>query len=469
MRIYFVAASIVLFLSACSALRIDRPLQVASGLTSHLVCSGTFITGLDPDRVYAETIRPMRGVGLFEWALTYEVDRQHRQVTTSVAGAFTSRAVYRDGMGCLLLAQDEANDGFDAKPIEPGAPEAAPPFGSHLPDIAGPAVVAASDGKLKAAVNRAFVEPQQPPFHNTKAVIVLRDGKIVAERYAEGYGTETRQPAWSISKSVINALVGILVKQRRLTLDAPAAVPAWAGADDPRRAITIDHLLRQTSGLNFVQDNSGFDPDSHMKFIERDMAGFADTAELVVPPGSRWTYSDANFLRLSRMVRDASGGSAADVLRFARRELFEPLGMRHVTLEFDAAGTPIGSTFMYASARDWARFGLLYLNDGMVGEKRILPEGWVRYSSSPTLDTGYGAGFFTNLGTGNVPQWGVPWGMPKVPRDAFFARGYMGQYVVVVPSERLVVVRLGVSHVRGDDVESTERLVAAVVAALQGK
>jgi len=130
--------------------------------------------------------------------------------------------------------------------------------------------------------------------------------------------------------------------------------------------------------------------------------------------------------------------------------------MRGVTLEFDATDTPIASAYMYATARDWARFGMLYLNDGVV-HRRILPEGWVRYSSSQTLNTGYGAGFW---------QWDINWGMPHAPYDTFFARGYLGQYIIVIPSERLVIARFGLTH-GGEDIEDVGRLVANVIAALK--
>ncbi len=189
---------------------------------------------------------------------------------------------------------------------------------------------------------------------------------------------------------------------------------------------------------------SALAPVNRMKYIERDMAGFAESSALETAPGSAWNYHDGNYFILSRLIRDAAGGRAADVLRFARRELFEPLGMRNVTLEFDATGTPEGSAQMLAPARDWARFGLLYLNDGVVGGKRILPEGWVSYSASLTPNgwVGIGAGFWTNRGDSKGSQFRTSLGMP---RDAFYASGTFGQYVIIVPSERLVVVRLGTS------------------------
>lgn len=455
------AAAAVSMLSACSAVRVDRPLQVASGLTSHLLCSGTFVSGRDPDQYYAEAIRPLHGMGPANWVLHYDVDKSQRQVTTTLAGMFKSRAEYRDGVGCLLVQGDAPVD------IAVGKETSMP--ARSLPPIAGPDIVTPTDSRLRAAVDQAFGEPEQPPYHRTKAVVIVHDGKIVAERYAPGYGIDTQLLGFSVTKSVTNALIGILAGQGRITPDQPAPLPAWQDAGDPRRAITIDMLLRQTTGLDCTQTNSGFDPSSRMKFIERDMAGFAQTAQLATTPGSRWDYSDCNYMLLSRIVRDAVGGHADDVLRFAQRELFGPLGMRNVTLQFDATGTPLGSHSMYASARDWARFGQLYLNDGMAGRKRILPEGWTRYSSSPTLNTGYGAGFFTNAVSGNVPQWGVPWGMPSAPRDTYFARGFMGQFIVIVPSERLVVARFSVSHVRGDDIGFTDRLVGGIVTALKAQ
>jgi len=141
-------------------------------------------------------------------------------------------------------------------------------------------------------------------------------------------------------------------------------------------------------------------------------------------------------------------------------------GMRAVVLDFDATGTAIGSSHLLASARDWARLGQLYLDDGVVDGRRILPPGWVAMSTKPTLDTGYGAGLWTNRKPGLVPAWGVPWGLSRAPADTFFARGFMGQFVVVVPSRQLVIVRLAVSHQRGDDIEETDRIVGDVLEAL---
>ena len=200
-----------------------------------------------------------------------------------------------------------------------------------------------------------------------------------------------------------------------------------------------------------------------MKFMESDMARYAESIELATPPGNAWNYNDGNYVILSHVIRDAVGGHAADMLRFARQELFGPLGMHNVTLEFDASGNPEGSSQMLASARDWARFGMLYLDDGVVEGKRILPEGWVKYSASPTPDAwvGYGAGFWTNQGDSFGANYRITHGWP---RDAFMAKGTIGQYVIVIPSEHLVIVRLGISP-NWPDIDGMSQLIRDVIAA----
>jgi CubicO group peptidase (beta-lactamase class C family) len=452
------SVSVVTVLSGCAVL---QPAEVASGFTSHLLCSETFVSNLDPDRVYVEHVK--KNVTPVRWLLNYDVDRSKREVKTTVAGAFESRAIFRDGMGCLLLRGEGPTDSSGV-----GQADTARAGPALLPPIAGQEVVDTKNAELRAALDRAFAEPAPPAQRLTRAVVVVHDGKIIAERYAPGVGVDTPLLSFSVAKSVTNALIGILVRQGKLSVQQPAPLPAWRDAADPRHAITVDNLLRQTSGLALSQTNSGFDPTSRMSFLERDMAGFAQSVALEEAPGSRWAYTDGNFMLLSRIVRDAAGGTARDVIRLAQQELFAPLGMRNVTIEFDATGTPLGAAYMFASARDWTRFGLLYLNDGAIGGKRILPEGWVRYSTSQTLDTGYGAGFFLNVRGGVVPEWGAPWGMAHLPRDTFFARGYMQQFIVVVPSERLVVARFSAGWER-NDTANTDRLIADVIAALHRK
>ena len=447
---------------ALTAVRAHDAPRIATGFLAHTLCSETFVSGLDPDQVFSETTAAMPGVGLIAWAFDYRIDREARQVTATLFGGGQSRAVYRGGLGCYLAHGEEA--------VDASLPSAANDVQrALLPEIAGPSPVAPANPDLALALDRAFAEPDQPPFRHTKAVVVLRDGHVLAERYAPGYGIETPILGYSSTKSVISALVGILVRQGKLSLDGPVSVAAWQGPGDPRHAITVDQLLRHTSGLamgSSLQASlaSVLEPVNRMKFLERDMAGFAERSGLETAPGSAWNYQDGNYLILSRLIRDAVGGQPADVLRFARRELFSPLGMREVTLEFDATGTPEGSSQMLASARDWARFGMLYLDDGVVGEKRILPEGWVKYSAAATPNAwvGYGAGFWTNQGDSYGARYRIEHGWP---RDAFFAKGMIGKYVVVIPSERLVIVRFGTSPNWPPEADGAFQLVSDVVAA----
>ncbi|HUD86115.1 MAG TPA: serine hydrolase [Xanthobacteraceae bacterium] len=438
----------------------DAP-RVATGFISRTLCSAAFVSGVNPDQVFSETADAMPGVRLITWAIDYRVDRKARQVTTTLFWGGMSRAVYREGLGCYLAHGEDS--------VDVSLPAAGEIQRASLPEISGPSLIAAANPELALALDRAFAEPDQPPFRRTKAVVVVKDGRLIAERYASGYGVDTPIIGYSATKSVISALTGILVRQGKLAVDRPAPLAAWRNPDDPRHAITIDQLLRHTSGLAMGSSlnaslASTLAPVNKMKYVESDQAGFAESAALESAPGSAWNYHDGNFVILSRLIRDAVGGHAADVLRFARGELFGPLGMRNVTLEFDATGTPEGASQMLAPARDWARFGLLYLNDGVAGGKRILPEGWVDYSASPTPNgwVGYGAGFWTNRGASLGATYRIEQGWP---RDAFLAKGTLGQYVIVIPSERLVIVRLGISPNSPLGADGVSRLVRDVVAA----
>lgn len=459
--VLLLAVVAVLFIIGWLKVRPDRALSAGSGFVSHTICSETFVSGLDPNRVYAETLRPMRGIRLIDKALRYEVDATRRQVRTTVAGTFQTQAIYRDRLGCIIVRGPEPADASLPKSNQTEDSR----FASGVTqEIAGRAVVEPEYEQLRTALDRAFAETKMPPHRWTKALVVAHEGRVIAERYAPGYGVDTPLIGYSATKSVINALVGILVRQGRLSVEQPAPVAAWRDPGDPRHAITIDQLMRMTSGLALEETNTGRDRASVMLYVARDMAGFAERASLETVPGSKWSYTSGNTLIISKIIREAVGGRTADVFEFAWRELFGPLGMRSAVLEHDATGTPIGSTYLFASARDWVRFGMLYLNNGMANGRRILPEGWVRYSSSPTLATDYGAGFWTNLGSSENATQRQYGGMP---RDSFYAAGRLGQFVVVVPSSRLVVARFGVTHTATGDIEGMVRLVADVIAALK--
>jgi len=451
------AVVLSLALAGCAVGPTTAP-RVAAGITSQQLCTGVFTSGQPPETVFQENVLGLPGMGWTEPLLSFDVDQAGRSVSARFLGGFERRAVWRDGYGCVLLPEGAPPPAFRAP-----APVA---FESPWPGLDAAAPVEPGPGPWRDLLDHAFTDTPSPPHHRTMAVLVVHRDRIVAERYAPGHGVDTAMPSWSVAKSISHALTGTLVAAGRVAPDEPTGLPAWAGPGDPRAAITVDMLLRQTSGLALTHMPTAFDPSTRMKYLEADPAGFASATPLDAPPGTRWAYADGHFTLLSRVLRDRLGGHAEDVARHARAALFGPLGMAHTTVEFDVTGTPLGAHAFSASARDYARLGLLYLHDGMAGDRRVLPAGWVARARTPTPGTGYGAGFYVNVREGDVPGWGVPWGLPHAPRDTFFARGFMGQYVVIVPSLDLVVVRLGPSQVEGDDIRFMDTVMRDAVVAL---
>lgn len=452
-----VAATLLLGGAATAAVifRPDRAVRVATGFVAHNLCVKAFVSGLDPKAAFAE-VSDRGGIRRLRYLLGYRLDATAKTVEASTLGLFRSRAAFHEGQGCIVLhgSQQPYLLRSDLQALK--VPKT-PPL---LPDIAGPAVVEPSDPALKAALDHAFEEPAAPPFRRTKAVVVVHDGRVIAERYAAGVGVDTPLLGFSMTKAVVNALIGILTQQGLVTPSMPAPIPEWRAASDPRREIEVEHLMRMTSGLALDETNSGFDPSSRMS-LHDDMAGFAVKAGLIAPPGTRWHYSSATTQLLARIVRDSVGGPE-QTLAFAWRELFNPLGMRNVTLEFDGVGTLQGSSWMLASARDWARFGLLYLHDGVVGGKRLLHEDWVDFCIAASPGSDYAAGFWTNRSEHENAKARVRLG---IPHDAFFASGDLGQRIVILPSHNLVIVRLGDSVDHTGDIRGLGRLVSEVIAA----
>lgn len=329
-----------------------------------------------------------------------------------------------------------------------GGPAALPPQPADVPwpDAAWPTgpVDAADPAALARALENLFGPLGRTGVPDTRAALVVHDGRVVVERYADGFGPDSRFRSWSMAKSVTQALVGILVREGRLALDAPAPVSEWSGAGDPRAALTLRHLLTMTSGLDNADGSAA--PDS---FVARLLFGdlSSDTAvgaarvALLHRPGTHWAYSTGTSQIVSGIVARSVGGGPEGVRDFMERELLAPLGARSVVLEFDAAGTPLGGGYVWATARDWARLGTLYLRDGTWQGRRILPEGWVDFSRSvaPASNNGtYGAHFWVNGAP--APSQFQPL---RTGIDAFEMSGNAGQYVVMVPDRDLVVVRLG--------------------------
>lgn len=283
----------------------------------------------------------------------------------------------------------------------------------------------------------------------THALLIVQQGRIVVEHYGRGHTADNAMPSWSKAKSITQALIGILVRNGRLDIHTPAPVSEWQTPGDPRQEITTDQLLRMSSGLAFREEYDPSHPSDVIEMLfgegQSDMAGFAARFALAHPPGSCWSYSSGTSNIVARIAGQAVGGGAAEFKTFMQRELFEPLGMKSPVPEFDAAGTFIGSSFCNATARDFARFGLLYLRDGVWENARILPEGWLDYSRTatpqppdPEASLGYGA----------------HWWLGLAGPHSFSANGYEGQYTVIVPDLDLVLVRHGKSEPQKDAVQA---------------
>lgn len=432
-----------------------RAIRVGTGAAADALCAKTFVSGLDPQISFGEILeRP--GIRRLRRVLRYQLDRTAKTVDVSVLGLFATQAAFHKGLGCVRVQESEQPYLLRTDFVALKTPKTP----SLLPDIAGPEVVEPFNPALKAALDHAFEEPPEPPYRWTKAVVVVRDGRVIAERYAPGIGIDTPLPSFSMTKSVVNALLGIMTQQGLTSPSLPAPIPEWHGPGDPRREIEVGHLMRMTSGLALDETDSPLNRSEEM-FLHRDMAAYAVQAPLIAEPGKRWAYSSATTQILARIIRDAVGGPEQS-LAFAWRELFDPLGMRSVTLAFDGSGTLQGANNMLASARDWARFGLLYLNDGKIGGKHILHDEWVDFVTWATLDTDYAAGFWTNNSEHPKAKARVRAG---IPRDAYYASGNLGQRCVIIPSQHMVVVRMGDAVDPTGDISGLERLIREVIEA----
>jgi CubicO group peptidase (beta-lactamase class C family) len=346
------------------------------------------------------------------------------------------RAVFRSSRGCTLLPPGATEADAARLPPVPRwtAPDARSrpwPDGDRLPS--GPLPREVDSVGLAAALDSAFSGAGYRP-HRTTGVVVLYRGRIVAERYAPGWDMHTQYRTWSTAKSIASALIGILVGQGRLDPKAPAPVPEWRHPLDPRRAITVEHLLHMSSGLRSGGNQT---PLGYWGGI--DIAADAAAAPLERAPGTRWKYSNYDTILLLRAARHVLGDAA--YAAFPRKALLDRIGMHHTFPETDPFGNYILSSQVYSTPRDLARFGLLYLNDGVWNGERILPEGWVAYSVRPAPAHQPGG---RASGWGYGAHWWLLSTDPRLPSsDAYTTAGRRGQHVSVVPSRGLVVVRMG--------------------------
>jgi CubicO group peptidase (beta-lactamase class C family) len=412
--------------------------MVGSGVVAKRVCSEIWVAGRDPGQDFGVEKSVV-------WVpVGHRVDEISRTVTARTVGMGKQVAVWREGLGCALVLSRTV-EAVTAQALEGHAPLVKGveprPAGENISDAPSPEEIDLTG--LRKALDWAFEEDNHPGPVHTRAVVVLHRGRLIYERYAKGFGPETPMLGWSATKSVNHALVGAAIHRNILDINEPVGFQEWAG--DRRKEITLDHLLRMSSGLDAGESLSPWGKTDTMLFRHADMAKMAAGIPLKHVPGTRWEYSTTTSLLIQRALREAIGDDNA-YHRFPRQALFDPIGARSAVLEADASGTFVGSSYLYMTARDWARFGLLYSRDGVWEGKRVLPQGWAAHGCTPsqTAPEGkYGAHWWTNGGADKETE-DRPF--PGLPGDLCWAWGFEQNQLVLAPSRDLVVVRLGVTR-----------------------
>ncbi|HOP18858.1 MAG TPA: serine hydrolase [Amphiplicatus sp.] len=438
------ASAFALLLSASSGWAEDAPVEeglaMGAGAAAKLACSGVFVAGYSLGQIESDINRLLPP---YTEGFEYSVDEKHKTATVRKP-QIERTALYRPGLGCTLLVDTDSEalkkQAKGVKSIKMKKRRAPWPAGDEVDLGTLPTDVDAT--KLAKALDDIFADDIPDHEIDTRAIIVVHDGRIIAERYADGFSQDTRFLGWSASKSVTSALVGALVSEGELSLDERAPIAAWDRADDPRHEITLRNLLNMSSGLAFTEVRYLPGEDSTIMLFERgDMAGYAASLPMEAKPDEVFKYSSGTTNMLARIAFDAAGGTLAASEKFAREQFFLPAGMTSAVFERDASGAMVGSSSFYATARDWARFGLLHLNRGVINGNEVLSPEWVDFihTPAPTNDE-YGGQFWRN-GVADKEK-GQRW-FPDLPADAYFALGHNTQVVGIIPSRDVVIVRLG--------------------------
>lgn len=429
--------------------------ELEAGYKAGFMCSGVFLAGRAPEDIARDelgrddgTPMPLDGI---------RIDRENKAVFVDYEGSNVPRlALFVERLGTVLQPPGATLDDHlplppDVIPILKGDPAMVPwPHGDLLPEVAVPSEV--DQARLRRVVDEAFSGEQYAPSKTT-GVVVLYRGQLIAEQYAPTWGMHTQYRTWSTAKSITNALVGILVGEGKLDVKARAPITEWQ--DDERAAITIENLLHMSSAL---RSKGSMTFDAYWGGI--DTAANAVASELAREPGSRWFYSNYDTLLLVKSIKEVLDDEV-EYLKFPRRSLLNKIGMRHTFPETDPYGNYILSSQCYTTPRDLARFGLLYINDGVWEGDRILPEGWVEYSVTPAPQKrGEGRGYGAQFWLMNHDD--------RVPRDTYTTSGSRGQYCTIVPSRDVVVTRMGIDPNPGSKWDQ-ERFVASVLGAIQGE
>ncbi|MAU26560.1 MAG: serine hydrolase [Muricauda sp.] len=401
-------------------------LNIISGYASKYMASQAFVANRQAEAVVANDLK----FPLIELAET-TVDYEQKSASATVYGLMERKTIYREGLGCVLVNDDYKEGQPYLQPRRTLSKIERPyPFG-HLPpkDTLFPEI---DYGQLQKAVALPFTNNE---VQKTRTLLVLYKGHLLHEKYVDGFTKDTPVLGWSMTKSVLTTLYGILEHQKKIEVQWPAPIVEWK--NDERQHITLDHLLRMQSGLAWEEDYSGISDVTKMLFLDSDMTEAQKNKKALAEPTEIWNYSSGTSNLLSGILR-MQFRTHQEYLDFPYEDLIDKIGMHSMLLEADLEGNYVGSSYGWANTRDWARFGQLYLNKGQWnGEQLFAPE-WVSYIVTPTehSDGRYGAHFWLNAG-------GI---YPDVPKDLFSCNGYQGQYVFIIPSKDLVIVRTGLAE-----------------------
>jgi CubicO group peptidase (beta-lactamase class C family) len=424
-------------------------LWVGSSYIAKTVCSGMYVSGLDLNRIWAEDVLGRKNPLLNLYKVT--VDDPAKRITASPFGfgMFERTAVHRDGLGCALAIGVTPSD----LAAESG-PVAAPGIASSDPWPRGSAAPGATPPALAKVLADAFVEPDGDNAGDlrTRAVVVVHRGRLVAERYADGITASTPLIGWSMSKTVTAALAGIAMARTDLDLDIDHLLPQWQSDSNPKSRIPFASLLEMTDGLDYNEDYGTVTDTTEMLYGAGNAIDYLAGMDLKSEPGSVWAYSSgANMLVMGTMRTFLPVDSWTS---FPRTALFGPIGMTSAVFETDPSGTFMGPSWLNATARDWARFGLLIQQKGLWDGDQVLPVGWVDTMMEPVAASNgqYSKGDIW-LETGS-----------RVPPDTLWVLGHDGQTIAIVPSLELIVVRMGMTNPQ--ELYDREALLADVIAAL---
>ena len=423
---------------------------IARGQQAVFMCNGLFTGSRTLEQVFEQELAFLSNpIGTADGG-DYNVEWDLQAVEVGEAGAVpTMRAVFREGIGCVILPPDQTLADIDSLPeltlpYPDGDPAQIPwPNGDLIQNTGSHGNVDSS--ALQAASDWAF--DRESPEQDTLSLIVVHDGEIILERYGSGIEISTRTRTWSTAKSIASTLIGVLVDDGRMALDEPLGF-GWypenrSPETDPRNKITLRHVLNMSSGLEPI-DNRGMEyaTGSGLSYWagSSSVVG-ARSRALIREPGTYWDYENYDNLLGVYAMKQALGGEKA-YAEFPRKALFDRIGMRNTLVSTDRFGDFILSSQVYTNARDLARFGLLYLQDGLWDGERIISEKWIEFSRTPAPAT---------VGRGGIyggQWWLVPDGRTDIPADAYSTNGNRGQYTVVVPSHNVVIVRRGLDYGR---------------------